>query len=138
MKTIYLFTVAVVLCLLSSCTRNNGDIGELFGLWRVTSIEINGEELDNYGGTMYFAFQTTVFCQKTVIESTHEYEDRFATWKYEGKDIVIDFHDYLPYEITGMQEGSNHVIIEKIKGKDMVMSYTSTEGVEYKYILKRW
>ena len=135
---IYMF--AIVLALVSSCTRNDGDIGELFGIWRVTAIEVDGANQNDYDGTLYFAFQSSVFSQKKVNEVTHWHDDLFATWKYQGKDIIIDFSDdrYTPISITGMQQGQNLVIIESIEGDDLIMSYVNPEGVKYRYILKKW
>lgn len=139
-ETIKIYMFAIVLALLSSCTRNDGDIGELFGLWRVTAIEVNGNEQKDYSGTLYFAFQSSVFSQKMMNEVTHGYDDSFASWKYEGKDIIIDYsYDrYRPFDITGMQMGQNLVVIDSINGEDLIMSYVNPDGVTYKYILKKW
>ena len=46
---------------MSSCTKNNGDIGYWFGLWHLDSIELNGEVDNNYNGCYYFKFQNKVF-----------------------------------------------------------------------------
>ena len=42
-----------------SCTHNNGDIGVWFGLWKVTSVEVDGSADRKYKGNMYFSFQNT-------------------------------------------------------------------------------
>ena len=138
--SIKMYIFAIVLAIASSCTRNNGDIGELFGLWRVTAIEVDGVNRSDYNGTIYFAFQSSVFSQKLMNEETHWADDFFASWKYQGKDIIIDFSDkrYTPIAITGMQQGLNLVTVESISGKDLILSYVNPEGVVYKYILKKW
>ena len=46
-----IYIVSALRVLLSACTRNDGEIGELYGLWREVSIEDNGEELESYDGT---------------------------------------------------------------------------------------
>lgn len=138
--TIKTLFVAMILVLMSGCTRNNGDIGELFGQWRVTSIAVDGEEVQDYDGTLYFAFQSSVYCQKKVNEFTHESDGRYAAWRYEGSGIMVDFSEerYAPFIITGMQMGQNYLEIELSKGDDLVFSYVNPEGVKYVYVLKKW
>ena len=95
MKTKILQTVliAITAVLFSSCTRNNGDIGELFGQWKVVSITANGENIPDYDGVMYFAFQSSVYCQKIVNEEAHWDDCVYAKWHYVESGIIIDFAD---------------------------------------------
>lgn len=138
--SVKIYILAIVLALVSSCTRNNGDIGELFGIWRVTAIEVDGVNQNDYDGTLYFAFQSSVFSQKKMDEETHGHENQFATWKYQGKDIIIDFSDdrYTPISITGMQPGQNLVVVESISGKNMILSYVRPDDKKYVYYLVKW
>ena len=142
MKTVLvkIYMLAIVLAFVSSCTRNDGDIGELFGIWRVTAIEVDDANQESYGGTLYFAFQSSVYSQKLVDEGAHVYDNHFASWKYQGKDIIIDFSDdrYTPIAITGMQRGQNLVVVESMKGKDLILAYVNPVGVKYRFILKKW
>lgn len=138
--SIKMYIFAIVLAIASSCTRNNGDIGELFGLWRVTAIEVDGVNRSDYNGTIYFAFQSSVFSQKLMNEETHWADDFFASWKYQGKDIIIDFSDkrYTPIAITGMQQGQNLVTVESITGRKLILSYVCPDGEKYVYYLVKW
>ncbi|MBQ7942145.1 MAG: hypothetical protein IJ328_07055 [Muribaculaceae bacterium] len=142
MKT-RIFITAIFLSIISlfpSCTRNNGDIGELFGLWQVTSVTIDDNEHPEYDGVLYFAFQSSVFSQRLVNEVTHVDDYTFASWKYQGEDIIIDFSDpdYLPFGFTGMQQGQNLIHISEIKDGNMTMHFIDNEGTEYRYRLKKW
>ena len=138
---LYKICFSVVIVLLTACTRNDGNIGELYGMWRVATIEVGDEPLKDYSGTIYFEFQSNVFCQKQVNELNHNNDDRFASWHYQSTDeIILDFSDYryIPFATTGMQKGQNLVKIEKCKGKDLEMSYEAPEGTYYRYKLKKW
>lgn len=139
-KILYTFFITLIAVVTSSCTRNNGDIGELFGQWKVTSITADGKKVSDYNGVMYFAFQSSVYCQKIVNEETHWDDCVFAKWKYEGNGVLIDFTGtgYIPFSCSGMSEGQNYVEIESRSNDDMIMSYTSSEEVEYVYTLKKW
>lgn len=139
-KILQTVLIAITAVLFSSCTRNNGDIGELFGQWKVVSITVNGENTPDYNGVMYFAFQSSVYCQKIVNEEAHWDDCVFAKWHYVESGIIIDFADtnYAPFPPSGMKQGENMVVIEKNDGKNMVMSYLSPDDVKYVYTLKKW
>lgn len=140
-RAIKIFLTTVILIVTMSCTRNNGDIGPLFGIWRMTSVTKGGEEVKSYKGNVYFMFQSTVHMQKYVYEDTYEYAEIFAAWRYEGENsIILDFSDpeYAPLAITGMEDGVNLVDIVKLNGDDMVLSYISVDGVKYVYTFKKW
>ncbi|MBE6310318.1 MAG: hypothetical protein E7080_04620 [Bacteroidales bacterium] len=141
MKGLKIYLIVILVSLLSACTRNDGDIGELFGMWRVVAIEVNDVELNDYSGTLYFEFQSGVYCQKLVNESLHICDDQYASWYYQSKDeVVVDFSDnrYAPISITGMQSGKNLLVIENCSGSDMKLLYNDPNEVKYTYILKKW
>lgn len=141
MKGLKIYLIVILASLLSACTRNDGDIGELFGMWRVVAIEVNDVELNDYSGTLYFEFQSGVYCQKLVNESLHTCDDQYASWCYQSKDeVVVDFSDnrYAPISITGMQSGKNLLVIESCSGSDMIMCYKAPNEKKYTYMLKKW
>lgn len=140
MKTLKILFFILILALSQSCTKNDGDIGFLWGMWRVTSIEVNGVEKEGYSGTLYFSFQASVYTQKFVYESSHSSDETYASWKQDGDDLLINFSEdvYAPLPITGMQRGLNLVRIEYSQGDDMTWSYESPEGVKYTYYMKKW
>ncbi len=139
-RILQVFLFIITLAITSNCTRNNGDIGPLFGTWHMTSISINDEEISSYSGTVYFSFQSTVHLQKLVDETTYDYDERYSLWRYEGNNLVLDFSDpyYTPLEITGMKNGINVLTIEKLKGDVLVLSYINPEGDEYTYTFRKW
>ena len=138
MKNFKLYMLCLLVALMASCTRNDGDIGELYGMWRVTAIVKDGEVVKDYSGTLYFEFQSSVHIQKYVYEDRHERDDRAAMWRYQGEDVILEFVDFDPVEITGMQKGLSLVKVEECTGSNMVMSYESPENEQYRYLLKKW
>lgn len=137
-KNFKIYVLCLFVALMASCTRNDGDIGKVWGTWRVTAIEKDGVPVSEYTGTLYFQFQSSVYIQKYVDEASHGRDDRAASWYYQGEDVVVDFVDFDPVEITGMQAGQSLLKVESYSDKDMVMSYESPENVKYRYLLKKW
>ena len=69
MKKILLrgFVVLLMFCGISSCTQNDGNIGEWFGHWKLNTISVNGAVDDEYGGNIFFSFQSKTFCQTMML-----------------------------------------------------------------------
>ena len=142
MKGLKILIVAFVCLLAQSCTCNDGDIGPLWGTWRVTELEINNEKVEDYSGTLYFCFQASVYVQRYVYEEIHGKDEVTAAWDYEGDDLLIYFSgvngSHKPLAITGMQIGENLVEVVKSSGDNMTLSYENPDGVVYTYYLKKW
>lgn len=139
-KIIGTLLVMLVCVMAGSCTRNDGDIGDFFGIWRVTSLTIDDEPVEEYGGTLYFMFQSSVYGQKIMDEEKQWDDNVYASWRQEGNTLIIDFSDerYEPFAITGMSDGVNYVDIVSMSSKNMELSYINPEGVKYGYVLKKW
>ena len=61
MKRIIIYSLLTIFSLtfLPSC-QNNGDIGPWYGMWKLTSLTIDGEEDPAYEGNVFWKFQTGV------------------------------------------------------------------------------
>lgn len=130
----------MLIAIAQGCTRNDGNIGPIWGMWRVTNLEINGEQKEGYEGNLYFSFQASVFMQKTVNENEHSANNTYAMWMYQGEDLLINFTEerYKPFAISGMIHGENFVKVLYFEGDDMHLEYENPDGVKYFYKLKRW
>lgn len=140
MKALKILFVVILVAITQGCTRNDGNIGPIWGMWRVTNLEINGEPKDDYNGTLYFSFQASVFMQKVVNEENHTGNNTYAMWMYQGDDLLINFTEdrYKPHAVSGMIHGENFVKVLMFEGNDMHLEYVNPDGVTYFYKLKRW
>lgn len=96
MKNIIVLFILWMTILLSACTHNDGDIGPLFGQWKLVSIEKSGQKYiyDN----LFVSFQSAVIEFKTVTYP-HDYD--WICGEYEHID------NYLNIKI---KEGSESVL----------------------------
>jgi len=138
---------AVLMLCMSSCSKNNGDIGYWFGMWHLDSIEIDGEPDDGYDGNFYFMFQGKVFCVRWLNEAYHEYVESYARWEEntEAKTVTINFADSrFPSQIVDYAPSIylntvTTMTVEMINSTTMVLNYTSNDtGVTYTYRLTHW
>jgi hypothetical protein len=145
MKIYLKYTLLVLLlATIASCTRNNGDIGTLFGQWKVTSITCDDTPVAGYSGNIFFSFQSQVFKMNRVFDDIAAEDPRFASWDYATSgnttnDIIINFSDnYDPYPVTGMAHGENRVTIVASSASSMTLAFTAPSGATYRYTLRKW
>ena len=146
---IFRFFTASFICILMSCTHNNGDIGDYFGTWKLTHIEIDGHADDSYKGNIFWQFQSQVFCMRQVLPE-HDIDVRWGSWK-ELPDNVLELnfthHDdehpagsdyYSPLPATGLAPAVNHLDIVTMNSSEMVLTYHNDKGETLRYRLKKW
>ena len=141
-------TIAIfALLALSGCTKNNGDIGNWFGLWHVDNIEIDGIDDSGYDGNFYFLFQGKVFCIRWVDEVNHESIEGYAQWQEsdDGKTMTVNFVDsnYSPTLYGAVPQTHlstvNTFDVVTLNNEKMVLQLTDPEtGISYTYYLTCW
>lgn len=147
----YIFPV-VLTVLLQGCTRNDGDIGDLFGDWKLESLTADGEEVKLYVGTgkddpiLYtWAFQSNVIRINTIYPDDRVL-DCYGTWQkdddvlelkfiYSDSQEGTDYRYNAPEELCLSSDGITKLNIITLTGKKMDVSYVSADGIEYRYYL---
>ncbi len=127
--------LVIITVILNGCTRNNGDIGEWFGTWKVTEITIDGAVDTTYQGNMFWMFQTSVICMRT-IDDNHGYSDHWGTWR-ELPDGALELnfthHDndnetgswkYRPAPASHLPAAVNTLHILRLTGSTATLTYT--------------
>lgn len=139
---------ALLAITLGSCTRNNGDIGDLFGTWRLIELKADGEAQPLYNDeTLLYtwAFQSEVIYIQT-IRPHDEYNRAKGTWSRTGSVLALNFtHSdsdgpvyYTPPAALHLQPHAvTPLNIITLNHKEMRLYYTDTEGVKYEYYLKK-
>ncbi len=92
MKRIHIIIIALVGLLSVACTHNNGDIGPLFGKWKVTAIETDGFQAPEYTGNVFFNFQSHTV-EVTEILPEYVTYDGYGTWSRNGDELMLIFPD---------------------------------------------
>lgn len=156
MKSI-LYTIAFfALTLFSSCTHNNGDIGELFGTWKLQSITINNEIDTTYQNDIFWKYQASVTSMIKVNDDTHDFSDVWGTWRYVNDGSAIEFDythsdndniqgsfKYSPLPETHLPSNSIFIMdVQELNDSHMTLRYLSENDSslisEYIYKFKKW
>ncbi|MCH5219406.1 MAG: hypothetical protein J1F20_02460 [Muribaculaceae bacterium] len=93
---IFLIALTFVSLALTGCRMNNGDIGELYGIWVVTEVTVDGEiyegwRSDGWNDT-FFQFQNNI-CFVTRTNELYDQETQTGTWEWieDKKLIALNF-----------------------------------------------
>ncbi len=144
-KTLLSLLITVSLMLSAGCMQNNGDIGDFFGTWKVTSIKVDGIEDASYQGNIFFQFQTSVV--RVVEHRPHgDLTEYFGAWSDEGASIlIINFGFSVDpvsevYDIPAaarMIRGVNTVRMTDRSSRKMTWTFTSANGETVSYRLSK-
>lgn len=135
---VYKILFLTIIVTLLSCTHNNGDIGPLFGQWKLTEILINDKPDQNYGGNIFFAFQNDVTNMRMVCEHNETIE-KYGHWEQNGDILLLIYDDpnYLPLPETYFNTGVNTCEIITLNSKELILKRKSDNGT-YTYKFKKW
>ena len=146
MKTLFsLFIALMTFAGLASCTDNNGDIGDWFGTWKMTSMATD-ESIESVDD-IFWKFQNNVVSIIKVDDDQHLNQESFGTWAQTGDVLALDFthHDdsgsgpYIP-PIDNLR-GKNELTVVKLSGDKIVLRQTVTSAagaIQIVYNLKKW
>jgi hypothetical protein len=147
-RSIYIGSLLTLLLLLSGCTRNNGDIGNLFGTWRLETMTKNGEEVDLYSNltkVYTWAFQSHIVRIQDIRDNM-DYVNYYGSWCKEKDVLILDFTyedengngEYLPPSPLHLNaDGITRLDVNQTSSKEMKLSYRSVDDVEYSYYLRK-
>lgn len=133
MKSTKYIMLALLSLLLCACTRNDGDIGRLFGQWKLVSISRGGIDDTAYAGNIYWSFQNSTIEMKEVT-ADHVSYNTFGNWHEGDSTLFLSFPDNAPNHHTGLPREAELQII-KLDGGTMVLSYGDPATI---YTFKKW
>ena len=144
-----LLILSLLVPAISSCTHNDGDIGPLFGYWRLDEVTVNDvpENLyDNTGVELYaFAFQSNVMYIQTV-KAHLDYDRAFGIWSLDGDRMTWHFNwtddgnytNYTPPAALQLDPSGLTVMdVVKLTSSSLETVYTDQSGNSIRYYLSK-
>lgn len=146
----YTYLLIVSALFTSSCTTNNGNIGELYGAWALDKITINdAEQTSWHDGGWYceWRFQNNII-QIHRFNALHDYSHSTGTFTHEGKNLNINFTHSDDDNAAGtgpyaaptwiyFSPGTTIFNIDKLSSSAMVLSTTNDQGQIITYYLSK-
>lgn len=146
LRYIQLIVVALTLGIVTSCTRNNGDIGPWYGEWHLQSIDINGVDDDSYPGNVLWKFQSNIVEMVTVTGHTHT--EHYGTWSESADELILDYthsdnanapgsSKYAPPQCTHLPAAIVSLRIIKKSSSELILSYSPDADTVIVYTLRK-
>ena len=142
-------------CVVCGCTRNNGDIGSKFGLWKLAAMTVDGAPNPDYEGNIFWGFQSG-----SLTFTTAEYTNGipanlntpghlvFAGWSEADGYIIVDtdFRDdqgtyrYTPPAVLMLPEQTAGIRLKILseESRKMELEQITAEGTRIVYSLRKW
>ena len=142
----YIFTALLAIAALCSCTHNNGDIGPLFGQWKITDIAttdaVTGTVTHNATSGAFLSFQNDVVTLTQVYDGQHQSALSYGKWELNGNSLTLYFDISDGVSLPGaMFYPRADFNIETLSGSELVMTLAGNlpEGAaQVCYTLKKW
>ncbi len=97
-RLLYIILLLATAYTITGCMHNGGDIGHLFGQWRLEYIDSNqGTEPCD---TVFFSFQSDVFQVRKVIYNTYDYVGFIGQYEQDEEHIKFNFYNHNGSEVT--------------------------------------
>ena len=146
-KTLYAIII-IIAATLSSCTRNNGDIGDLFGTWRLESLKVGDIEQPLQTGDVRvytWAFQSHIIYIQTIFDHD-DYKRARGTWTMDEENLILDFghtdidgsNNYTPPEALHLNaDGKTYLRIVEYTSDRLHLIQVLDGAPPYEYYLKK-
>lgn len=136
-----MLTVAATIaaCLLTAgCTHNDGDIGPMFGTWRLTRVTATGCDAPQVEHPLFWQFQSSVIRQ--VYENVKpEGTVTFGNWRIADNTLFISYQDgYDPASSPlGLPQQSQLQLLRST-GSTLTVSYSPVPEGTVTYHFTKW
>lgn len=141
------FAALLATVVMTSCTQNDGRIGELFGTWALESVvDCDGVELPLPDNELFWSFQSSVVCFK-VVYPYHIRVDYWGSWERNGSLLMFDFENSDDMTATGgdlysvptgyyFAEGEQHLqfAVRRLDNSRMELLYEAEDGAPLTYL----
>lgn len=139
---------AIILATVCGCTKNDGDIGHLFGSWIVQEITVDGITDSSYNGNVVWSFQSSII-RMSVVLPHHQVDNYMGSWSQTNNMLTLNFTHSSAGTAPGTGEygfapgmhlpekGIVELTIITAGAKSMTLQYDKTDGTSIVYRLSK-
>lgn len=130
--------IATTLC---CCTHNNGDIGPIFGKWKLTQILLDQQPAPNYTSPTFWSFQNSTM-GIIRLRDNNEYDEIYSNFQISDNTLTIDFEDqtYTPFPELLLPDRQTQLQITKLTSSEMqlYLPHNPKTNTATTYKFKKW
>ena len=134
-----MMVLMVAVLLTSSCTKNNGNIGDIFGMWQIQSIQVNDQDATPTTKTLYLSFQSNALLLRGANDSKRT-DEVYGSFVHEGDNIqlIFDIGGWTPPTSSHLTKGVNDGKIQTLTGKDFIFTVVNGNSETVRFVCKKW
>lgn len=150
MKKYFLLCLLVMVFCTTACTHYKGGDPDLWGLWKLESITVDGNIDPDYNSNYFFAFQGPIILIQEVDDEFHESINHYGTWTLDRDAATLTLTFSYSNDETPPGEGmyapptaifiyGPDTVLEVIELNDKTMTLRHTaSSTTIVYKLRRW
>lgn len=124
--------------LLAGCTRNNGDIGPIFGRWSLKSIDATNMQAPVYEGDLFLAFQNDVV-QMIQTGDENRADATYGSFRLDDNTLFLEFNDpQRPVNPAFGLPATCRLQVLELTGHSLVLQYNPTDEAYLTYNFRKW
>ena len=139
-----ILTALMTMLLTGGCTYNNGDIGPLFGNWKLHSIETDDpqyamEQMVPEGMGLFIAFQSSTV-KMYLVNPEGSADNRYGNYRLEDNTLFLDFPDTdlaHGHPLLGLPDVCELQLL-RLDGNRLVLRREPTPQTEVIYTFHKW
>lgn len=135
MKHILAIALTCLLTISVSCTHNDGDIGPIFGQWKLISMQCEGTDIVGVKDLVYWSFQAQTIETKEVAEP-HTIYRSYGNYRLQDGTLLISFPDAaFPPRPYGMLPREAAMKVLELSHSRMVLAHGDPDTI---YTFHKW
>lgn len=141
------FLSIIVGAIACACTRNNGDIGDWFGTWKMESMIIDDGAVDaGYDDNIIWKFQSDIISIVQVDDTEHDAMATYGRWAQIDDRLLLNFSfsdnngvdQYTPPAVTRIPRGESTMSIIELSRSHIRLLYKTYDNHTIVYTLNKW
>lgn len=102
MKQLIYILLIVIGATLTSCMQNGGNIGYLYGQWRLE--EVTYDNTTSVCDTVFFSFQSDVFQIRKIIYNSYDYSVFMGLYQHSDNHIKFNIYNHNSKEVISEED----------------------------------
>lgn len=133
--------------LLAAACQNNGDIGYLFGTWRIDSMTVDGQPDPAAAAQTLISFQNDIIEVQRIFDADGTFANFFGTWAEDGDIITINFTHHAddpddqafnaPEWLGWTAAHPMQLSVSSRSSRTVTWTFTADDGTVYVYNLRK-
>lgn len=132
------FVVLCIITMLSSCTHNNGDIGPVFGTWKLIAADCEGMDNPAEGKDMFWSFQNETIRIDLQSGPHDDLHSSYGNFRLADDTLFLSFPDKEnPMPLPEFPADSEWQLL-RLTRSELIVAYAFSEQQKVTFTFRKW